>query len=517
MSPLDILILIAVIATLLAIGLIGKANTRSTEGYFLAGRNLPWYKIGFSLFTANFSASAIIGLTGAAYATGIAIYNYEWLGILALIFFALVLVSVIRGRGVYTIAQYLGERYDDRVKIFFSVFTLILMVLIDMAVSLYAGGLLIHEIIPQLPLTTVIILVMVLATIYSLAGGLEAIARTDVFQSIIILIGAIFISVYCYKAVGGWGAFIEGTPSYDMSLIRPLNDRAVPWLGLVIGIPILCAYFWLTNQNMVQWVLSARSQTDARRGLLLAGLLKIVILFVIIMPGVAAVIILPDIAEPDRIYPSLLLALLPVGVLGLVLAGFFSALMSNADSTVHAASTIVTMDLVKPKFPALSSRQLVWVGRLTTIIIISISAVWAPFIGNFGSLFEYVQGVLSYTVAPVVVVYLAGLFWPRATSKGAIAALFVGTLAAVIIGLFSVDGIFSNILNYPDYHYLYVPLPVSLLSLATLILVSLRDERPVVDSELLWSPIPFNAEYKKDIVLAVGLLLAVLAIVCAFR
>ncbi len=472
-------------------GLTGNRKTQSTEDYFLAGRGLKWYQIGFSLFATNFSASAIIGLTGAAYLTGIAIYNYEWVGILAMVVFALVLVGVVRGSRVYTISEYLSRRYDDRIKTLYSAFIIFLIVFIDMAASLYAGGLLLSEVIPGLSMNGVIIIIMVLAGIYSITGGLKAISRTDMLQSIILIIGAVLISYYALKASGGWSAMIDRAPENSLSLIRSVDDRAVPWTGLITGVPILCAYFWLTNQNMVQWVLSAKSAGEARRGLLMAGYLKLLVLFIIIVPGVAAAHLMPDLAQADRVYPALLTELLPAGILGIVLAGFVAALMSNTDSTLHAASTIITMDFVRPARPDVSPKNLVWVGRGTIAVIMIISAFWAPMIGNFGTLFEYVQGVLSYAVAPFVVVYLGGLFWPRATSQGAMAALCVGILSAIIIGILG-DG-----LGIFTIHYLHVPLPVAFVSLFALIIVSYMSEPPNPEGKLLWSRESMRIENKR--------------------
>lgn len=452
----------------------------STEDYFLASRDLRWWQIGFSLFATNFSASAIIGLTGAAYLTGVAIYNYEWVGVLAMIFFAIVLVRVIRGSNIYTIAEYLEKRYDKRIKIFYSAFIIFLIVFIDMAASLYAGGILLSEFFPNLSLHTIIFIVILLAGVYSVVGGLKAIARTDMFQSIILIIGAILIAYFAIKASGGWGNLVSNTPKEHLSLIRDADDRAVPWTGLITGVPILCAYFWLTNQNMVQWVLSAKSESDARRGLLMAGYLKLLVLFIIIIPGVAAVQIIPDLGQADRVYPALLIELLPIGVLGFVLTGFVAGLMSNTEATLHAASTIVTMDFVRKSKPEISDKRLILVGRITSGAIILISAIWAPMIGNFGTLFEYVQGLLSYAVTPFVVVYLGGLFWPRATKNGALAALCVGLSIA---GLIAVLRGHIPILNI---HYLLVPFPILLCTSAVFVIGSLLGRPKTVDESLIW-------------------------------
>ena len=511
MTALDGIILAAIVLCMVAVGLTGKKHNKTTEEFFLAGRKLRWYQIGFSLFATNFSASAIIGLTGAAYLTGIAIYNYEWVGILALVFFAIVLVRVVRGSQVYTLSEYLERRYDSRIKVLYSVFIIFLIVFIEMASALYAGGLLLSEIIPGLSMNFVIALVMVLTGLYSILGGLSAISRTDTFQSIILIIGALLIAYYTLSANGSWQNLVNQSPEESLSLIRGLDDRAVPWTGLVIGIPVLCAYFWIANQNMVQWVLSANSETDARHGLMFVGFLKLFILFIIILPGVAAVGLIPGLTEADRIYPALLLEFLPAGVLGLVLAGFVAALMSNTDSTLHAASTIITMDFVHRSSPQISADQLVKTGRITTIIIIGISALWAPMIGHFGTLFEYIQGVLSYVVAPFVVVYLGGLFWPRANASGAIAALITGFITALLII------VLGDVLDLFGIHYLHVPMPVAIISLAAFVTVSRATPVHDVEPKLLWINTRAGSITSLDKVFAGVLIMLTLIQVVIFR
>lgn len=466
LAGIDFLILLGVVSLLLIVGLWGRRRSDTTHGYFLAGRELRWWQIGFSLFASNFSAAAIVGLTGAAYVTGIAIYNYEWVGILAMIFFAMVLASAVRRSQVFTISQYLEERYSPAIKIAYSVFIIFLIIFVDMAAALYVGGMLLKEVFPALSINLIILVLMVMVGAYSVLGGLSAISRTDIIQTFVIVTGAVFVCIFTLEAAGGWSALLADAPENSLSLIRSSEDRAVPWTGLVTGVPVLCAYFWLTNQNMVQWVLSARSEQDARQGLLMAGFMKLSVLFIIIIPGVAAVKIFPDVAQADSIYPILLFELLPAGILGIVMAGFVAAIMSSIDSTLHAASTIITMDFVQRGRREFTSKQLVWIGRIITMTIICLSAVWAPMIGRFGTLFEYVQGLLSYAVAPFCVVYLAGWFWRRANAGGALLALGLGLFSALVIGVFQRAGVI-------EVHYLHVPLPVALISLSGLVAGSL--------------------------------------------
>lgn len=481
MSLIDFIILGTLVTGFLVYGLIGKMDTDTEEDYFLAGRDLPWYRIGLSLFSTNFSASALIGITGAAYLTGIAIYNYEWVGVFALIFFIFSLVKVLRRCGIFTIAEYISRRYDRRVMMLHSLFLTFLLIFIDMAAALYAGALLITSIIPELSTSVVIIAIMLLTGVYSIFGGLAAVSKTDTPQSIVTICGAFLIAYFTYNHAGNMGDLIVRLPETSLSLIRPIDDRAVPWTGLLTGIPILCAYYWLTNQNMVQWVLSAKSEGDAQKGILFAGFLKILILFIIVMPGIFASVLFPGITQPDQIYPLMMTQLLPAGALGVVMAGFVAALMSNTDSTLHAASTIITMDFVRNARPNASSKSLVNIGRFIVLIIIIISALWAPNIASFGSLFEYIQSILSYAVTPFVVVYLGGIFWRGASTTGAIATIVIGLSSALVIGLL------NSFIAAIDIHYLHIPLPIALICCLSLYFISrLYPSATAPPPELLW-------------------------------
>ena len=235
-----------------------------------------------------------------------------------------------------------------------------------------------------------------------------------------------------------------------LSLIRPLDEPGVPWLGLFTGLPLLGFYFWCTNQFMVQRVLSAKNLQHGRLGSLFAGLLKLPVLFIMVLPGTFAILLFPDLPKADLVYPTLMFELLPVGLLGLVMAGFIAALMSQIDSTLNSASTLVTMDFVAKAKPQLSQKQLMVVGRWITFIFMVLAVLWAPQIERFGSLFKYLQKVLSYTVPPVVAMFLVGIFWKRANAQGAFFSLVIGVvLGAICFYMNDIAGITSV-------HFLYV-------------------------------------------------------------
>ena len=489
LAPLDYGLIALYGVAVIGIGLRLAGRHHSAEDYFLAGRRMTWPLIGISLFASNISSTTLVGLAGDAYHTGISVFNYEWMAAIVLVFFAIFILPFVLNSQVYTIPEYLERRYDGRVRTYFAVLTLFLNIIVDTAGSLFAGGLLLKLIFPDLDIGVTIAVLAVVAGLYTIAGGLAAVIYTDAIQTVLLLLGAVVITVVAYDKVGGWSAMTAGLDPGRLSLIRPLDDPGVPWLGLVLGVPLLGFYFWCANQFMVQRVLSARSVEDGRRGVLLAGLLKLPVLFIMVLPGTMAIHLYPDLPRPDLVYPTLMFDLLPAGLLGLVLAGFVAALMSQIDSTLNAASTLVTMDFVHRYRPGLGSEALMKVGRWVTGLFMLLAALWAPQIEHFPSLFKYLQMVLSYTVPPIVAIYLVGTFWSGANARGAWATVVVGTAAGGV--LFLLNGILGLI----DLHFLYVGPVLLVISWATLWAASRGGPPPrPAQLALVWTPAFYRRE-----------------------
>jgi SSS family solute:Na+ symporter len=489
LAPLDFALIGLYGLVVLWIGwrLAGKHHT--AEDYFLAGRGMLWPLIGISLFASNISSTTLIGLAGEAYHTGISVFNYEWMASLVLVFFAVFILPFVLRSQVFTLPEFLERRYDGRVRTYFSALTLFLNIIVDTAGSLFAGGLLLKLVFPEIDISVTIAVLAIVAGLYTIAGGLAAVIYTDAIQTVLLLIGAVVITVVAFDKVGGWEGMTAGLDASQLSLIRPLDDPGVPWLGLITGVPLLGFYFWCANQFMVQRVLSAKTVNHGRWGVLLAAALKLPVLFIMVLPGTMAIHLYPDLARPDLVYPTLMFDLLPTGLLGLVMAGFIAALMSQIDSTLNAASTLVTMDFVRKWKPNLNSQGLMQVGRWVTGIFMILAALWAPQIENFASLFKYLQMVLSYTVPPIVAIYLVGAFWKGANAKGAWWALIYGTAAGLLLFLSNV------VFNFTDLHFLYVGPILFVVSLIALLFFSRADEPPRDDQiALVWTPQFYAAE-----------------------
>jgi len=491
LQNIDLIIIAMYTIFVVGIGLYVGRKHQNAEDYFLAGRSMTWFFIGASLFASNISSTTLIGLAGDAYSTGISVFNYEWFAIIILIFFAIFFLPFILKSQVYTMPEFLERRYDGRARTYFSILTLFLNIVVDTAGSLYAGGLLLKLIFPDIPMWQTITILAIIAGIYTIAGGLAAVIYTDVIQTVFLLIGAMVIAITAFDKIGGSWEIITANISNDkLSLIRPLGDAGVPWLGLFTGLPILGFYFWCTNQFMVQRVLSAKNIHHGRWGSLFAGFLKLPVIFLMVLPGTMAIILYPNLSNPDLVYPTLMFDLLPAGLLGVVLAGFIAALMSQIDSTLNSASTLVTMDFIYKWKPNLDSRQLMKVGRWVTFGFMILAALWAPQIENFGSLFKYLQKVLSYTVPPVVAMFLIGIFSKKANSKGAFASLVSGVLLGTIF-------FFSNeVLHWTNVHFLYVAPILFVFSAIVLVVISNKSEPESEEkiSALIWTKASFNLE-----------------------
>jgi SSS family solute:Na+ symporter len=521
LHPIDITIIGIYIVFVVWFGFrIGKKH-KSAEDYFLAGRSMIWPFIGISLFASNISSTTLIGLAGDAYSTGISVYNYEWFATVILVFFVIFILPFVLKSQVYTIPEYLERRYDGRARTYFSILNLFLNIIVDTAASLYVGGLMLKLIFPDIPMWQTISALAVVAGIYTIAGGLAAVIYTDAIQTVMLLLGSVIISIAAFSKVGGWEAITAQVSPDMLSLIRPLDDPGVPWLGLFTGLPLLGVYFWCNNQFMVQRVLSAKNLWHGRLGSLFAGLLKLPVLFIMVLPGTAAILLYPGLERADLVYPTLMFDLLPTGLLGLVMAGFIAALMSQIDSTLNSASTLVTVDFVAKAKPNLSQRQLMIVGRWVTLSFMVLAALWAPQIEKVGSIWKYLQSVLSYTVPPVVAMFLIGTFWKRANAHGAFLSIVVGVLLAVVF--FYINEI-AGIINI---HFLYIAPILFVVCTLLIIIGSLITQPPDQKkvSELTWSIAFYKSEtdelrslpwYKNYRILSVFLTIITIIIVLAF-
>ncbi|MGB1241504.1 MAG: sodium:solute symporter [Chitinophagales bacterium] len=505
LSYIDIGIMIMYGVLIIGYGLY-HAKRESSEEYFLAGRDMTWPIVGIALFAANISSSTLVGLAGDAFQTNVHVYNYEWFAVVVLIFFSIFFLPFYLRSKVYTMPEFLERRYDSRSRYYFSFITIIGNIIIDTAAGLYVGNLILKIIFPELDTWVIIVILAFAAAAYTIPGGLNSVIQTEVIQAVLLIFGSCILTYYAFVEVGGWSALVDGLNAKNaagelalnseeiFSLVRPTGDEFMPWTGLLFGVPILGFYFWANNQFMVQRILGAKDLNHGRWGALFAGLLKLPVIFIMVMPGVLAILLYSDLdltalnyslpsgetctnlADcPNMTYPVLLFNLLPTGLLGIVLAGLLAAMMSSVSATFNSASTLITMDFVQKFRPDLTSKQLVKVGQVATLVLVVLASAWAPQIERFGSLFKYLQIVLSFICPPVVAVFILGLFWKRANSTGSFAALMTGFFFAVFL-LISKALDLVPFLN--EIHFLHMTAYLTMLCAAVHVAVSLGTPAP---------------------------------------
>ncbi len=543
LSGLDIAIMVIYGVLIIGYG-IYHGKRKNSEDYFLGGRNMTWPIIGIALFSANISSSTLVGLAGDAYKTNVHVYNYEWYAVIVLIIFAIFFLPFYLKSGVYTMPEFLEKRYDSRSRYYFSFITIVGNVLVDTAAGLYVGSVVLKILFPDIPSTYIIIMLAVAAAAYTIPGGLNSVIQTEVIQAILLIFGSILLTYFAFREMGGgWSAMMSNlteaiaggqvqaveelkaaghyAPSNArevFSLVRPKSDEFMPGWGLLTGVPLLGFYFWANNQFMVQRVLGAKDLNHGRWGALFAGFLKLPVIFIMVVPGVLAILLFSDLdisginyfikdasgasvpcsnlADcPNLTYPVLLMQLLPKGILGLVVAGLLAAMMSSVSATFNSASTLITMDFASKLNPNLTSKQLVRVGQISTLILVILASAWVPYIERVSdSLWKYLQLVISYTAPPAVSTFVLGLFWKRGNGTGSIASLLFGFAFAVFMLSIQIFG--GDMENMPAWisglasiHFLLMAFLLFISCMIVHIIVSLSTKVPddIKTASMTWN------------------------------
>jgi solute:Na+ symporter, SSS family len=405
-------------------------HKKDSSDYFLAGRALPWWAIGASLIAANISAEQIIGMSGSAWVMGIAIGAYEWMAALTLVIVAKWLLPVFLKHKIYTMPQFLEARYDHRVRNVMALFWLGIYVFVNLTSILWLGALAVNTV-TGLDLTVSLVALGTFATAYSLYGGLKAVALTDIIQVTLLVFGGILIAIISLNEVSGGQGVIAGfqvllekTPErFDLIFTKDSPHYvSLPGLSVLVGgMWIMNLSYWGFNQYIIQRALAAKSTQEAQKGIMFAAFLKMIMPLIIVLPGVAAAILAPDLTAPDRAYPTVM-NLLPAGILGLVFAALIAAIVSSLASMMNSISTIFTMDLYRNfKRGEESEGELVRTGRIASLTAIIIAMIVArPLLGNFSQAFQYIQEFTGFFTPGVCALFLLGFFWSRTTANAAL-------------------------------------------------------------------------------------------------
>jgi len=436
---LDFVVIGAYFAVLLWIGIwAARREKLLSSDYFLAGRDVGWLAVGASLFASNIGSEHLVGLAGTGAASGLAVGHFEWIACFMLLLLGWLFVPFYLRSGVYTMPEFLERRYNSAARWYFTWVSVIGYVLTKISVTLFAGGIVMHAV-TGLDLWTSAGLLIVVTGLYTIVGGLRAVIYTEVAQAVVLIAGSAALMFIGLHEVGGWSGLHARLPADYFSMWKPASHPDFPWTGVIFGAPILGVWYWCTDQHIVQRVLAARNVTEARRGTILAGYLKVLPVFIFVLPGMVAAALYADVraGAGDTAYPSLVTRLLPAGFKGLVLAGMLAALMSSLASAFNSCSTLLTWDVYRKLKPQATEAELVTFGRGSTIILVGLGFAWIPFMKYVSpQLYIYLQSVQAYIAPPIAACFLFGVLSPRLNGYGAMAALLTGlVLGAARLGL----------------------------------------------------------------------------------
>jgi len=463
-----------------------RESTRSSaEGYFLGGRDSGWFVIGASLFASNIGSEHLVGLAGTAAASGVAVGQFEILASIILLILGWVFVPFYLRSGVFTMPEFLERRYNATTRWYLAVISITGYVLTKISVTIAAGGI-VFEALMGIDFWTGALVVVVATGIYTVFGGLRAVLYTDMLQMFVLIGGALAVTVIGLDALGGWGRMYEVAGSGFFTLWKPMSDPDFPWTGILLGAPILGVWYWCTDQFIVQRVLSASNIDQARRGTIFGGFLKLLPLFIFVIPGVVAYSLAQQGAlqldTPDQALPALIGALLPVGLKGLVVAGMLAALMSSLSSVFNSCSTLITWDIYKKLHPSAGERTLVWVGQLSTVLLVGLGLLWIPMMKLIsGQIYQYLQSVQAYISPPIAAVFLLGIFWKRMNSAGAVASLATGFVLGVarLVAELNKEALGDGLLYwFSDVNFLHFAILLFVLCSVVLVLVSFMTPEP---------------------------------------
>ena len=416
-------------------------KNKNTEDYFLAGRNVGWFVIGASIFASNIGSEHVVGLAGTGFESGTPMAHYELHAWIVLLLGWLFLPFYIRS-GAFTMPEFLEKRFDSRSRWFLSVFSLLAYVLTKVSVTIYAGGIVVSELL-GIPFWYGAIGVVVFTGIYTVIGGMKAVIYTETLQTIVLILGSIVITYLGLQEVGGWNELqdtVRAVSPDHFNMWRPMSDPDFPWTGLLVGGTIVGIWYWCTDQYIVQRTLAAHNIKIGRRGAIFGAYLKLLPILIFLIPGIIAFALSiqnPEvfaIEKADRAFPMLVKTLLPVGLKGLVAGGLMAALMSSLASVFNSCSTIFTIDIYKKLKPNKSERELLTTGKIATAFIVVLGIVWIPIMERIGGgvMYQYLQNVQSYIAPPVTAVFLLGIIWKRVNAQAAISTLIAGLVLLVL-------------------------------------------------------------------------------------
>ena len=449
LSTLDIAIFIAYCIGLIALALwVSRekaGHEKNSEDYFLAGKALPWWAIGASLIAANISAEQIIGMSGSGFAIGLGIASYEWMAAITLIIVGKYFIPIFLEKGIYTMPQFLEDRYDHRVRMIMAVFWLGVYVFVNLTSVLYLGALAITTI-TGIDMLYGLLFLAAFSIAYSIYGGLKAVALTDIIQVTLLTFGGLMVTYLSLDRIAdgqglirGFSLLLEAAPEKFDMILSPDNPHyiSLPGISVLIGgMWVMNFSYWGFNQYITQRALAARSIDEAQKGIAFAAYLKLLMPLIVVVPGIAAVVLTPELSKPDQAYPEMM-KLVPEGLLGITFAALVAAIASSLSSMANSISTIFTVDIYRQAInPRASEKQAVRIGRLVAFSAMLIAVVIArPLLGQLDQAFQYIQEFTGFFTPGIVAIFLLGFLWKRATAHSALVAAISSALLSLALKL----------------------------------------------------------------------------------
>ena len=475
MQSLDWLILAVYFAILLAIGIWASMKRKKESSLFLAERSLRWHHIGFSMWGTNVGPSMLIASASAGFTTGIVSGNYAWYAFVFIALLAFVFAPRYLGAGISTLPEFMGLRFGQSTRNILAWYTIVTIIISWLALTLFAGGILIRQVF-DIPMWLSALILLLISAFFTIAGGLKAVAYTNVYQMILLIVVSATLTIVGLAHVGGVGALVDKVPSDYWVLFKPNSDEAFPWLPIILGYPVMGVWFWCTDQSMVQPVLAARSLKEGQLGTNFTGWLKILDVPLYILPGVICLALYPTLENPDEAYLTMVENLFPVGMVGLVFAVLTACLVSTIGSALNALSTVFTMDIYVKRFrPDATQKHINHVGRIVTLVGAAIAIVLTVAIDSIKglNLFNVFQSVLGFIAPPMTAVFLLGVFWRRTTTRAANFALTAGTAFCLAIGILYLWG--PSSLIWP--HFMMLSFCLFVILAAAMVVISLLDKK----------------------------------------
>jgi len=423
---MDTTIIAVYFALVFAIGFYHSRKKTTTTDYFLAGKHTGWFAVGATLFATNIGSEHVIGLAGSGASTGLPVGAYEWSASFCLMLLGWIFIPQYLRSKVFTMPEFLERRFSPGCRTYLTTVSLLAYIFTKISVALFAAGILARELFGWDYMTTAVLLVIATG-VYTVTGGLAAVIYTDLFQAFIMIGGAMVITYLGLGEAGGFAGLREALPADFFHMIKSIDHPAYPWLGTTLGTLILGTWYWCTDQVIVQKTLSAKSMPHARGGAIFAAGLKILPVFILIVPGMIAKALWPAEVTGDNAFPLLVDRLLPPGLSGLMIAALLAALMSSLSSVFNSCSTLITMDIYKKRHPEATEQRLVFIGRASTVLVIALSIAWIPVISLLSDqVYQYLQSVQAYIGAPITATFLTGILWKGATARAALVTLLFG-------------------------------------------------------------------------------------------